>query len=270
MKIKKVISFFIFTCIMTLTNLGFAQPLQTGHYYRIKNGFSVNYGAVGASYNVTKTIGSKRLKANITQLSTGELKLDFWGITGNDPLSGQNQYVNSTDVLSNTQYYFVEIPERTLMRQAVNYRILHYVTWEFGLATIPFKYFRGDKNKSIPNESVKDFNAGLYLGRKWGSTFFYRDSGAKKNRLAFMPAIFANPSILTLDANNTNNQVLVKSNELVISVGVGITLSFRDINIGILYGEDFPTSSVARKWNYNQTHWIGFGLGYKLAILGQK
>ncbi len=266
-----------------------AQPLQAGFHYKLQRKttnshrhYVITYGKVGGSNNVIKSIYEfenenfierpfnrifrNNLKASISQTDDGVLKVDIWGITGNDSAAGLDQYVNSQDDLSDEYYYFIKLPRRSKMNTAVTYLSLKYATWEYGLTTVPYKYFRGDKNDSIPNLAIKDFNAGLYIGRKWGRTRFYHDKSKIHHSVSYMTTTFLSPTLISLTPETTNIKTYRPGTELGLTFGFGLMASYRDINLGLLGGWDIPLSSAGRNWNYYKEFWIGMGLGYKLNI----
>lgn len=287
MKIFITISFFIACTLYSI-----AQPLQSGFHYKLQRracnsqrSYFITYGKVGGYNNVTKRIYKfenenfikksfnrifkNNLKANIFQTEDGILKVDIWGITGNDSASGLDQYVNSQDDLSEEYYYFIHLPKRNRMNNAVSYLSLKYATWEYGLTTVPYKYFSGNQNDSIPNLAIKDFNAGLYIGRKWGRTRFYYDKNMKHHSMSYMTTTFLSPTLISLTPETTNIKNYRSGTELGLTFGFGLMASYRDINLGLLGGWDIPMSPAGRNWNYYKEFWIGMGLGYKLNIFAK-
>lgn len=280
-----------------------AAQLQTGFHYKIKNdkGPLLEYVAKEAGKPVSpKTIypaflkykngnaiplrfgkvwryiarGGRvtALKAGITQ--TGDsLLVNFWPITGDTELAIQPTYVNSTDVLGTVKtggYYYIQIPVRTKMSDHDLFFSIPYSTWEAGLLTVPFKYRFGHRSATVANQLSSGINAGVYVGRKWGRTRFFADTGRKSNSWAFMLAGVFTPTVIAIDSTNTDKQVKITSSELGMSLGGAALLSFKDLNVGVVGGWDLPVTGESDKWIYANKFWLGFGIGYTLGGFGPK
>ena len=269
--------------ILLLPCIALAQ-LQTGFYYKIKKEYTPfpwnKQYVVNIKYTTDrgKTFFKKnlcqntyKLKAKLTQPNNGPVVVDFWSIKPQtDGCKNQDSTVNSSAKLNDSSYFILSFYKRDNLGIPTQYISIPYATWEIGLATIPLKYRFGKINDSIPNDATTNINAGIYLGRKWGRTRFYHDKDAKTNSWAITVACFFSPTVINITPENTRNEVKTKSNELALGSGIGILFSYRDINFGILGGYDLPLSNVGSKWTYTNRPWIGFGIGYKLGILGGK
>ena len=257
--------------IAVISHASISAQIQKGFHYRIPRGETVTYVEDRRSpVTVPKVVRSASgLKAGIKQKGD-TLIIDFWGIT-DDPFSGDPTAVNSTQSLT-YGFYYISLPQRRNNSDIDTYRTFKYATWEVGLTTIPYK-FRFGKTTSkdtIRNDVSTAVNAGIYIGRKWGSTLFYIDKDKSKNRLSFTAAAFFNATSIDLSEKTTLKKVKYESKELGLGVGVGFMLSIGDINAGVLTGIDIPISGESEKWNYANRPWLGFGLGYKLGIFGEK
>lgn len=253
-----------------------AQPLQTGFHYRIYNNSNPIYYFVDDLHNPErKYICSNYLRANVKQVGD-TLKLDFWSIN-NDPPKHPDPCLNSLDRINSatilgTRYFFQIVGGRDNMSVATPFISLKYVTWEIGITTIPFKYRFGKTNSrdTIPNDASTSINAGIYLGKKWGRTRFYKDKDRTTNSISYSLAIFLSPTVIAISEETTQKKVEQKSNEIGIGYGIAGMLAYREINFGVLIGIDSPISGESDKWIYANRPWLGFGIGYKLGILSGK
>jgi hypothetical protein len=211
-----------------------------------------------------KLINQNFLKANLSQgTDKSKIEIEFWGLSI-DPYLDSIKYVNSKDSVN--KFYF-EIPKRKTLKDINTFISVPYTTLEIGVTTIPFKYRFGLKKDSIPNETTTGINGGVYFGKKWGKTRFYIDK-TPTNTFAFTLAGFISPTVISLTKENTRPKVTTASNELGISSGLAFMVSKNDINIGFMVGWDLPLTGDSKNWIYtHQQPWIGFGIGYKLAIL---
>ncbi|MCW3084230.1 MAG: hypothetical protein JWP12_1596 [Bacteroidetes bacterium] len=276
---------FILTIICVVAVCSMQAQLQTGFHYKIKMHKRIckkNYLPPTIYYTIDsakKTAipkalcnSKKGLKASVVQDDKDPtmLKVDFWSIKPNDAdlkCQKDTNTINSTVLLDDKHFYYLRIDKRTQMCIPIKFISLSYATTEFGVTTIPFKYRFGNKKDSISNDFSSDITGGVYVGRKWGRTRFYQDKLKTTNSLSFTAAIFAAPTVIAISSDNTRRKVQIKSNEMGIGFGGAFLISYRDLNIGILGGFDFPVSGDSYKWIYANKPWIGFGIGYKLAVL---
>jgi len=243
--------------------------MKIGYHFKIKNHYSFG-GDTNLLYktntgNVSKDIEQGSLKAALTADSLGKIKVNFWDIVEEDASDTSSRYVRSKDSADN--FYF-QIPSRKLLGERTYYLSFPYAASEVGAITIPFKYWKG--STSIPNNTSADFNAGVYIGRKWGRQRFYYDKDKNHESAAFTLALFAGPTKIDLTKDNAKDSLLFKqnSNELAISLGAGGMFSYRNFNVGLFAGFDSPLSKEGKNWIYSDRLWIGFGIGYSLGLLG--
>lgn len=255
----------------------FAQ-VQKGFHYKIKNSshYSIYYTPDSGKHVSKKIIcrqtslwKTTKLKANVIQgdKTPAILSVDFWAITSESSSCQIAGTINSTDTIDIKHYYFLKIEDRGTMSKPASFISLQYATTEFGVTTIPFKYRFGNKKDSIPNDASTAVAGGFYFGRKWGRTRFYQDKLKTVNTLSFTSAIFLSPVVIALSPDVSKREVTTKSNEFGLGFGAAFLLSYTDINIGFLVGIDAPISGESKKWIYANKPWIGFGIGYKLAVL---
>lgn len=254
--------------LMLLLSAACYSQLQIGYHYRIKSKLGIKYKPDSLSPVQDKKIAPENtfLKANIIPdpKIPGKLKIDFWGFS-KDNHTGEDEYVNSSD---NADSFYTEVATRTTLTVS-SFKSIPYSTWELGVTTIPFKLrFKHQINDTLqaPNDVSTAINGGLYIGRKWGRTRFYSDN-TPVSTISVTAAGFIGPTLIAVAPENTFPKAKVKSNELGISTGLGVQLSKADINIGVFGGCDFKTSSAGKDWYYSNRFWVGFGIGYKLAIL---
>ncbi|AHJ95293.1 hypothetical protein Hsw_PB0003 (plasmid) [Hymenobacter swuensis DY53] len=203
--------------------------------------------------------------------------IDFWGITSNpDPAQNCATCVKAADLLGDhpdatgtkTYYYYTTVGKRKQLNTAVSYVSIPYAATEIGAATVPFKYRFGNTSKIVSNQLLSDISAGLYIGRKWGRTRFYADKERNHNSAAFTIGFMLSPTIISIDSTNTRNEVKTKSDEMGITTALATMYSYRDISFGLFFGADHPVTGRSGRWVYANKPWIGFGLGYKLSMLG--
>jgi hypothetical protein len=254
----------------------FAQAqVQIGYHYRIRTKDIIHYKGTDDK-EVTKSVypdpvllglsHRRALKANLIpdKKEMGKIKIDFWGFS-KDGVTDKATYVNQTDLADN---FYLQVEQRKTLTVA-HFISIPYTTVELGVTTIPYKIrFGYQKNETltVPNDATSNISGGVYLGKKWGKTRFYADN-TTSNTIAFTASVFAGPSVVAISADNTFPKATVKSNELAISTGLAFQVSKNDFNIGLLIGKDLPTSDAIGSWYYAHRTWIGFGIGYKLAIL---
>lgn len=288
--------------------------IQSGFHYRIKRGKEINYifrdttiSGTDTTITITShivgvttpsTVSSKdgsrttvivklppldicptneRLKAGLKQDDSGRVVIDFWGFTNDPAVCQTNQYVNSTN---RTGLFYYKIPTRSRLSDITTPVTVSYTTWEFGAATIPFKYRFGFKKDTVyvPNDASLSVSAGVYFGKKWGRTKFFADKDKSANTTAFAVGAFVTPMAIAISKDNTfpttdtvyTKRLEKKPNELGLSTGLGLLMSNRNLNFGILFGFDFGLTGLSHKWYYNKRPWFGVGFGYKLGIFGDK
>ncbi len=254
---------------LAFCNTTFAQ-MEIGYHYKIKTFYclgkdlDLRYGDV--TNCTAKFIKGKPLKAALKADSMGIVKIDFWGFKeGNCPAQESSQ-VNCSD---DAGKYFFQIKKRNTLKEIVEYESIPYAVLEVGAVTIPFKYWKGRDGN--PNNTSTDFNAGVYLGRKWGRQRFYYDKDKNHKSVALTLAIFSGPSKIDITKDNITDTLKFKkaSSQLNLSVGTGAMLSYRSFNIGVFSGYDIPLTTEARNWQYANKRWIGFGVGYSINLLGK-
>jgi len=219
-----------------------------------------------------------KLKAGLSQKdndSTGKIYVDIWAIT--DTSCSNAGFINSQ--LRRGVFYYQIAPSLT-MGDPTGYMSFTYSTTEIGVATVPFRYRFGRQKDTIhvPNDASANISVGVYVGRKWGRTHFYGDKAKMANSLSLTVGAFFAPTVIPLSPTNTfpttdtviTKQIANKPNELGISTGIAAMLSIRDLSVGFFGGVDLPLSGSSKLWYYAKKPWIGFGIGYKISILGEK
>lgn len=250
--------------------------MQSGFHYKIKDSIlRYSDGTPGGRPKYIRrhpgrwNIGSsENLKADLTVSDSGRIKVEFWGILpDSDPDRRSLTYVNSQD---NVDSFYLEIEQRHRLGDITKYLSIPFVAWEVGALTIPYKYWAGNSQKNISNNTVTDFNVGLYAGRKWGRKRFYRDTDKNHESGAFTLAAFLAPTKIELTEDNViDTSGFKESSELGFSLGIGAMYSYRRINLGIFTGSDLSTSAEGQNWKYEKRMWIGFGFGYQLKMFSE-
>jgi hypothetical protein len=143
----------------------------------------------------------------------------------------------------------------------------------FGPVTIPFKYrFSHAKNEvNIESEFSADFNAGIFVGKNWGRyRVRYESKELKKlSNLSLTVGPFLSLSTTNLDSESSSGaKSPLREDEsktiASISPGIGIMTSIYNFNFGFFGGFDLGFGNSAKKWNFNNRPWIGFGIGYNI------
>lgn len=293
---KRIILCVFFTM---LVNTLYAQ-FQTGFHYKIKNIYkpfiisrfyfrndTLNFfytsdsaktndnNAFKNSYKKTICLSKKnRLKANLIQddKNPSMLIINFWGFsTDLASCKKDTNVVSSVYKIDKKHFFFTQIELQGTLSHIKPYKSIPYVTTEIGVVSIPYKYRFGSKRYSIPNDVSTGVGGGIYIGRKWGRTRFFNDKlNTNSNSVAFTVGVFLSPIVIALSEEVTKKVVKTKSNEMGGSIGIAAMLSFSNVNLGIISGIDFPISGDSNKWIYANRPWVGFGIGYKLGIFGEK
>lgn len=228
-----------------------------------------------------KVMCADKLKAALIQKEkdpSGKIFIDFWGISKESSTCSGINFINRSTKLG--EFYY-QINGKSTLGDITSYIPVHFATTEIGVATIPFKYRFGFSKDTVmvPNDFSASVNVGVYVGRKWGSTKFYADASKSKDRFTFLLGGFVSPTIISIDKENafpTTDSIITKklkskSNQLGISTGIAATASInKDFNLGLYLGWDFGISSPSKSWYYSGKPWIGFGIGYKISMLGEK
>src|SRR5690606_17230496 len=148
---------------------------------------------------------------------------------------------------------FLELKERK------NYSF-KYRTYQFGVVTIPVKWYVNSKLGNI----TTDINAMISGGYKWGKTHIVKlphEEKARQYQRTWSINAFVGISKLTFDESNTVKDNPVKGNVAAISTGLAFGVHYQDFTFLVASGYDFPTSN-RKNWEFNKIPWIGFGFGY--------
>ena len=294
MKQLKILMATIFFVALSSSD-SFSQ-LQSGFHYRIKenSNYKIFYTSDSAKSKSEVHI-DKRFREDQTVkagLIPSELKgkenllvINFWPIK--DPLYDEQDpsLIDSKFELNSSSFFFIETTKRNNLGTPNYYRSIPYRTWETGVTTIPLKIrMGGDVNiqskydgsdttftRTIQNETLASINAGMYFGHKWGRTKFYSKKENNHNTGAFTLAGFFGPTAISINDKNTTVSGTPESTQLGLSFGAVGIFSYRGINLGVFYGYDFlANQALADIWYYNGKPWIGFGIGYKIKMLGEE
>jgi hypothetical protein len=151
-----------------------------------------------------------------------------------------------------------------------------FSTFEVGAMTIPFKYRFSYKKggRTVPDEFVPNFNAGVLLSQTWGEqTFFYwknQEDRSPKTRKVKSIGLFLGISTTKLDSANTSlatEYLKYEKTVAMFSTGLGYMKKRAGVSAGLFFGLDFPVGDAGRKWNYRDRPWFGFGFGYDIPML---
>jgi hypothetical protein len=167
---------------------------------------------------------------------------------------------------------------------------MHFGTWDYGTATVPFRYRfapskstiisqSGNANSAIsaPSESDATLGLGIYFGRKWGDTWFYEDPSKTTNTVSIEITLITGPTLIPLSLSNVDSSSKYvgylhgynytgPTNIIAWSVAPGMVFQWKTINFGLYGGIELP---LARKvaWVYADKLWLGFGIGVNLGML---
>ncbi|SFB50617.1 hypothetical protein [Algoriphagus aquimarinus] len=175
--------------------------------------------------------------------------------------------------------YFKKYPENSFIKlENREYIKLNFAAWEMAALTIPIKYRPGiSKNSSkVPSQAATEFNVSTYIGRTWGR-LKYKNQAFEKIKpagQAFSVGGFLGFNVVELDSTSTSLKAekALKEKETIVALssGAGIVYNIMDFDFGLFLGWDIGFGETGRKWNYSGRHWIGFGLGYNISMLGKK
>lgn len=145
---------------------------------------------------------------------------------------------------------------------------------EGGALTIPFKY-RPVLNKNgvhISDDFTADVNVGMYLGYSFGKINYMYRKNESKPPSSWLVSIgpFLSVSRVEVDSLNTLSAaepLKTKRSIATISPGLGLMTSIYNFRFGVFLGNDLAIGSHAKKWDYGNKFWLGFGLGYNIGLL---
>ncbi|MBD3615362.1 MAG: hypothetical protein HUJ22_02230 [Gracilimonas sp.] len=226
--------------------------------------------SISETYSERASISSGRYAANL-YASNDTLYINFWLAEHNDSTYYDFDAPNEADFkfLPNKKY-FITLKNR----QAVSF---WGHNWEIGAITLPFKMHFGfeENNVKVPAEFNTDINISTFVGRRLSRVNYRYDmyEGMKNRNLNLSYGAVLGFSAQEIDSSSTylsNNPVLTKTSVPIFNLGVGLLFHISDFNLGVFYGWDFGIGTAATKWNFHQNDWLGFGLGYKIALFNKK
>lgn len=164
------------------------------------------------------------------------------------------------DKIKNGSFYFkLEEGQRLAVRTE---------SYHAGPITIPFKVYLSSRDESHNSNASADFNAGLFIGRKWGMTSYGNlpaEKTAKTHETYVSANFLAGFSIIEVDAKNSINGSTVEGKSLSFGPGFGMGFHYDSFGIFLGAGIDIPMSnSTAKEWRYKNQPWLGFGIGFGL------
>lgn len=182
-----------------------------------------------------------------------------------------NYWLNNKEVNNDAEYFF------TLENR--HYQPFFFDAAEIGAITIPFR-FRSSYSKGaidVPSTLSTDINVGLYGGYTLGRVIYNYQKNADpspKEQLNFTFGPFASLSSVSLDKANTitaDEPITgdTKYNVAAFSTGLGLVAAVNKVRFGFFYGFDFGIGNLAKKWDYNQKPWFGFGFGFNVISFGK-
>lgn len=222
-----------------------------------------------ALYPLSKPIKKQllSLEKDIASLK-GEIKQYLWldysherifEMDGNDTVNVYAQKYQSG--------YYIKLENR-------QYTSFRFDCIEAGPLTIPFKYRPKSTRKGIgiSDELTAEYNIGAYVGYSFGKIrYMYREHEDKKPQKYLMTVgPFLNVSRIEIDSSSTISAVEpLKQKRAIAALSPGIALmtSIYDFRVGFFIGNDITFGSTARKWDYRNKLWIGFGVGYNIGLL---
>lgn len=151
-----------------------------------------------------------------------------------------------------------------------------YANLEMSTLTLPFKYqFKVKKEgNEIQPDITTGINLNLFLGTRVGRVRYFYDKykGMTEGGWSYTIGFLAGINALKIDSASTSYNTKPVIKEMTVpslSYGGGIIFNVDEFSIGLFLGQDAGLSKDARKWNYNNKPWLGFGFGYKLGFIGK-
>lgn len=145
---------------------------------------------------------------------------------------------------------------------------------EGGALTIPFKYRPKftKNNVDVQDDFTADLNVGAYLGYSFGKIkYMYRKNEEKEpQKWLISVGPFLSVSRAEIDSTTTLSaeEPLKKKKAIAtVSPGLGLMTSIYNFRFGVFLGNDLAIGSTARKWDYHDKWWWGFGLGYNIGLI---
>lgn len=206
--------------------------------------------------------------ANIS-VSKDSLLINFWL----EIINGKSYYKSKDK--SNFNFnpqskYFIKLKNR----QSQTFTFTNY---ELGALTIPFKYHFGFKknNQKIDPIFTTNVNINTFIGTRIGKITYVYDKydGMKTFNNSVSFGGFIGLGSQKLDSITTSLAPIPLEKEVnvpTLSFGIGALANISDFNLGLFYGWDKTLGSNGKKWNYRNKSWLGFGFGYKIAILSKE
>ena len=213
---------------------------------------------------------SGKWPANILPDSSGKgiLYLNFKRIKQKrlNDIKGKKAVINSDDTLGQ---FYITIPIKQTVNDYTYFIKRGYTAWDVGALTIPFKWVLANSAAKYGN-LLTNVNAGIYIGKEFGSTKFYINSSNNHNPISFIIAGFANTTALSFSLSNAFAlpQGATSATVLGLSYGGAFQVGFKNLFFAISLGADVPISAYNFKWEYNNKLWVGFGISYNLGIFG--
>jgi hypothetical protein len=297
LNMKDIKIWFTTLLVVLLFNGDIFAQLQSGLHYRIKEkgDYWIFYTKDSAKtkdtvHIVTAWRKSQKVNAGLVPSSIkgkeNLLVINFWSNEDPDFDLEDPSLIDSKFELNSSSFFFIELEKRKTLGSPNLYQSIPYRTWEVGVTTIPFKIRNGGtikvtenangellpdpQNKVISDQILAGVNAGIYFGRKWGNTRFYSDPKENHNSWSITTAAFLGPTVIEINNENSTVAEVTKSSNLGWSFGGAGILSYRGINLGAYLGWDFlGDPSLGKTWYFNGKPWIGFGIGYKIKMLGE-
>jgi hypothetical protein len=204
-------------------------------------------------------------KANIS-VSKDSLMINFW--LPSDYYTDEN--VRKSKAFHPDKTYYIKLKNR----QAKSF---YYANIELSAVTIPFKFHPGFKKGEI--DVAPDFATGInvstFLGYRLGKTTYMYDKykGMLNTKYSASLGGFVSINSVKLDSSSTAidlKPLKKETNAPTLSLGGGLVFDIQDFNLGFFVGIDKGIGAEANKWNFNNKLWYGFGIGYKLGVIGKK
>ncbi len=229
------------------------------------------------SYLTFKTKKTKKEKLNLEKgeydanlsISKDTILINFWLLTekGKTYYTADNLEKKSFQLNPETKYYI-----KLKNRQYVSF---FYSNYEIAALTIPFKYRFGNKKNDlcIDPEFNTEINISTFLGKRIGRVTYTYDTykGMVERDWSVTLGGFFGLSSVKLDSISTSSSKMPLNKEFnapALSYGIGAVFNISDFNLGLFYGCDNALGKNGDKWNFDNQHWLGIGLGYKLIFLG--
>ncbi len=228
---------------------------------------------------LTETIGGKVIQRKLDAVETDTVKIDSIVIMKSKWYAGEViQSEKDPSILKINPWIFKADKDSLLNNKAyIKIPANSYVTlkkeyWKWSAITIPFA-IRPALNDTIGSKITADLKIGASFSRNidWERFRNRRIKGLKSSYGVSLGVGFGFSKV-TLDEDSTSldSEPLTNSEDgLAFFITPGIGINIKGFQIAGFFGYDIGLTDNVNKWNYNNKHYFGIGLGVDLATFGK-